>query len=206
MERILDLGCGAGDSWRGLRMEAEHWQVIGLDMQRDRVQIAHHKYNARGWRYLCARGESIPLADASVNGVFCEVALPYMHIPRVLAELHRVLAPGGWLRATLHPPSFTWGELKMCFPNPRQTLFRVLVLLNGMVLHCCGLVCGESLFESLRRSRSVRLGVWFRRRGFCVRLPRVGVGWGLGVYAEVPDIDVHSFFAQHFHHSILSGG
>lgn len=35
---------------------------------------------------------------------------PYMHIPRMLAELHRVLVPGGWLRATLHAPRFTWGN------------------------------------------------------------------------------------------------
>ncbi len=165
MERVLDLGCGAGDSWRGLRVPVDHWQVIGVDIQRDRVQIAHHKYNARGWRYLCARGESIPLADASVNGVFCEVALPYMHIPRVLAELHRVLAPGGWLRATLHPPSFTWGELKMCFPNPKQTLFRVFVLLNGMVLHCCGgVISVGKMAESCQTGTGIRTAL--RRAGF----------------------------------------
>ena len=128
----------------------DHWQVIGVDIQRDRVQIAHHKY-ARGWRYLCARGESIPLADASVNGVFC--------------ELHRVLAPGGWLRATLHPPSFTWGELKMCFPNPKQTLFRVFVLLNGMVLHCCGgVISVGKMAESCQTDTGIRTAL--RRAGF----------------------------------------
>jgi ubiquinone/menaquinone biosynthesis C-methylase UbiE len=141
----------------------DHWQVIGVDIQQDRVQIAHHKYNARGWRYLCARGESIPLANASVKGVFCEVALPYMHLPRVLAEWQRVLAPGSWLRATLHPPSFTWGELKMCFPNPKETLFRVLVLLNGMVLHCCGGVGGQEA-ESCQTDTGIRTAL--RRAGF----------------------------------------
>jgi|SRR5579863_897851 ubiquinone/menaquinone biosynthesis C-methylase UbiE len=165
MERILDLGCGAGDSWRGLRVPVDHWQVIGVDIQQDRVQIARHKHNARGWRYLCARGENVPLANASVNGVFCEVALPYMHIPRVLAELHRVLAPGGWLRATLHPPSFTWGELKMCFPNPKQTLFRVFVLLNGMVLHCCGgVISVGKMAESCQTDTGIRTAL--RRAGF----------------------------------------
>ena len=165
MERILDLGCGAGDSWRGLRVPVDHWQVIGVDIQQDRVQIARHKYSDRGWRYLCARGENIPLADASVDGTFCEVALPYMNIPRVLAELHRVMVPGGWLKATLHAPSFTWDELKMCFPRPRQTLFRVFVLLNGMVLHCCGGVISVGrMAESCQTDAGMRTAL--RRAGF----------------------------------------
>jgi len=165
MQRILDLGCGAGDSWRGLRTEVDDWQVIGVDIQQDRVQIAHHKYSERGWRYLCARGENIPLADASVDGAFSEVALPYMNIPRVLAELHRVLVPGGWLRATLHAPSFTWGELKMCFPRPRQTLFRVFVLLNGMVLHCCGgVISVGKMVESCQTDAGMRTALG--RAGF----------------------------------------
>jgi hypothetical protein len=61
-----------------------------------------------------------------------------MHIPQTLAELHRVLVPGGWLRATLHPPGFTWSEFRKSFPRPKQSLFRVFVLLNGAVLHFSG--------------------------------------------------------------------
>jgi ubiquinone/menaquinone biosynthesis C-methylase UbiE len=82
MQRILDLGCGTGDSWRSLAMPVEDCQVVGIDVRRDRLQAAREKYAARGWQYLCARGEDIPLSDASLDGVFCEVAMPYMHIPR----------------------------------------------------------------------------------------------------------------------------
>ena len=165
MARILDLGCGTGDSWRSLRTSVDQWQVIGVDIQWDRVQIAHHKYSSRGWRYLCARGENIPLADASLDGAFCQVALPYMHIPRVLAELHRVLTPGGWLRATLHPPSFTWDELKMCFPRAKQTLSRLFVLLNGAVLHCSGNVISlGKTAESCQTDAGMRTAL--RRAGF----------------------------------------
>ena len=100
-----------------------------------------------------------------MDGAFSEVALPYMNIPRVLAELHRVLVPGGWLRATLHAPSFTWGELKMCFPRPRQTLFRVFVLLNGMVLHCCGgVISVGKMVESCQTDAGMRTALG--RAGF----------------------------------------
>ena len=88
MERILDLGCGTGDSWRKLGLQVESCGISGIDIQRDRLEETKRKYGRRGWDYLCAPGEEIPLPDGSVHGVFCNVAMPYMHIPRTLVELH----------------------------------------------------------------------------------------------------------------------
>jgi hypothetical protein len=108
--------------------------------------------------YICARAEEIPLPDRSVQGVFCNVALPYMDIPRTLGEVHRVLVPGGWLKATLHPPSFTWSELRKSFPRPKQSLFRFFVFLNGMVLHFSGNVISPGrVAESCQTDAGMRL-------------------------------------------------
>jgi ubiquinone/menaquinone biosynthesis C-methylase UbiE len=165
VERVLDLGCGTGDSWQSFGVTAESCRIIGIDLGRDRVQIASRKYNSQGWRYLCARGEQIPLPDGSVHGVFCNVAMPYMHIPRTLAELHRVLVPGGWLKATLHTSSFTWSEFRNAFPKPKQSLFRVFVLLNGMVLHFSGKVISlGKIVESCQSDAGMRIAL--RRAGF----------------------------------------
>jgi ubiquinone/menaquinone biosynthesis C-methylase UbiE len=165
MERILDLGCGTGDSWQKLGLKVENCRIIGIDTQRDRIREANLKYGSRGWEYLCARGEEIPLPDGSIDGVFCNVALPYMHIPRTLAELHRVLVPGGWVKATLHPPSFTWSEFRNSFPRPKATLFRVFVLLNGMVLHFSGDVLSLGrVAESCQTDAGMRKAM--RRAGF----------------------------------------
>jgi ubiquinone/menaquinone biosynthesis C-methylase UbiE len=114
----------------------DHWQVIGVDIQQDRVQIARHKYHARGGRYLRARGESIPLANASVNGVFCEVAFPYMHIPRALAELHRVLAPGGLAESDLAPAQLYLGRTEDLLSQPQADLVSCprVVEWNGLAL------------------------------------------------------------------------
>src|SRR5271170_3608414 len=117
MERLLDLGCGTGDSWQKLGLQVEYCRIVGIDVRLDRARAARLKYGGRGWNYLCAVGEEIPLADGSMDGVFCNVALPYMHLPRTLAELHRVLTPGGWLKATLHSPGFTWREFRSAFPR-----------------------------------------------------------------------------------------
>lgn len=94
MERILDLGCGSGDSWQKLGLQVENCRIVGIDVERDRVQAANLKYSGRGWGYVCARGEEIPLPDGSIDGVFCNVALPYMHIPRTLGN-----CTGCWFRA-----------------------------------------------------------------------------------------------------------
>lgn len=165
MQRILDLGCGTGDSWISLGIEVDGCRIIGIDVRPGRVREANDKYRDRGWSYLCARGESIPLPNGSVDGVFCNVALPYMHIPRTLAELHRVLVPGGWLKATLHAPSFTWNELRTTFPKPKQSLFRVFVLLNGTILHFSGKVISlGKVAESCQTDRGMRIAL--RRAGF----------------------------------------
>jgi ubiquinone/menaquinone biosynthesis C-methylase UbiE len=165
MERILDLGCGKGDSWRSLGLNVENWRVIGIDIRRDRVQAAHLKYNGRGWSYLCARGENIPLHDGSVNGVFCNVALPYMHIPSALAELHRVLVPGGWLKASLHAPRFTWSEFRRAFPRPKASLFRAFVFFNGMAFHFSGSVISlGKTAESCQTEGGMRIAM--RSAGF----------------------------------------
>lgn len=140
MARILDLGCGFGDSWRKLGQAVDDWELIGVDIASDRLKVAEAKYGARGWRYIYGKGETIPLPTGCMDGVLCCVSLPYMHIPKALAEIHRVLVPGGWLIATLHSPAFTWSELRRSFPRLKPTLFRVFVLLNGMVLHVSGKV------------------------------------------------------------------
>lgn len=165
MERILDLGCGTGDSWRVLGIPVEGRELIGIDLREDRLQAARAKYSGRGWSYICARGESIPLPAASLQGILCEVALPYMHIPRTLRELHRVLAPRGWLKATLHAPSFTWSELRRSFPKPKPSLFRLFVLFNGLVLHCSGKVLSLGpVAESCQTDAGMRIAL--RRAGF----------------------------------------
>ncbi len=45
---------------------------------------------------ICATGDSIPLADTSVDAVVCEYVVEHLENPeRVMLEIHRVLRPGG---------------------------------------------------------------------------------------------------------------
>ena len=165
MERILDLGCGTGGSGSAFGLDVENASVIGIDIQSARARTALLNNQSRGWKYVCARGEQTPFQAASFAGAFSEVALPYMQIPRTLAELHRVLVPGGWLRGTLHSPAFTWQEFLRSFPRPKQSLFRVFVLLNGAILHFTGKVMAlGSVAESCQTEAGMRIAL--RRAGF----------------------------------------
>ena len=165
VERILDLGCGAGESWRTLGFDATNWKIIGLDRRGELAAEASRKYRERGWCYLCAVGESLPFADCSLDGVISRGSLPYMHIPRTLRELHRVLVPQGWLRMSLHNPSFTWSEFREHFPRPSASLGRTLVLVNGIVFHFTGSVMSvRNIAESCQTESGMRIAL--RRAGF----------------------------------------
>ena len=165
MDPVLDLGCGPGDSWRKCGAHRETWQVIGVDPEEELLRAAREKYSGRGWTYVCGRGEELPLADGSVQGALCWLSLPYTNIPITLAELHRVIVPGGWLLAALHPPRFTLREFWRHFPRPKQSLFRAFVLLNGIVLHASGdVITVKHRAESFQTERGMRIAL--RRAGF----------------------------------------
>jgi SAM-dependent methyltransferase len=91
--RVLDLGCGRGDSvdlFRALRPDVA-W--TGVDV-RDSAEAAERTRTDVDIRHF--DGEHIPLGDAETDLVFCKQVLE--HVPRpepLLADVRRVLRPGG---------------------------------------------------------------------------------------------------------------
>jgi ubiquinone/menaquinone biosynthesis C-methylase UbiE len=155
--RVLDLGCGAGLTPRKLDLPAE-WHIIGVDRDLDAVARAAREFPER--RFLVAAGEKLPFRDAAFDVVVANVSLPYMNIAQSLAEIRRVLRPSGKLWASLHGFEFTLSELNNAFPRPGPTLFRLFVLLNGILFHLTGRTFGESF----QTSRGIRLAL--KRQGF----------------------------------------
>lgn len=99
--RLLDLGCGTGTHSQAL---AQRFEVIALDLAPGMLAHARALHDGpAGW--LCGDAESLPLASASVDGIFSSLAVQWCdNFAAVCAELKRVLRPGGraWL-ATLGP-------------------------------------------------------------------------------------------------------
>src|SRR5581483_11186698 len=113
--------------------------VVGIDIDPKRVAIARQKHPGATF-YTMSAHDMRQFREAEFDSVVSNVAVPYMDIPVALAEISRVLKPGGTLHITLHNPSFTWGELRRCFPRPKPSLFRLFVLANGVWFHLTGKV------------------------------------------------------------------
>ncbi|MFP5383040.1 MAG: putative RNA methyltransferase [Gammaproteobacteria bacterium] len=84
---LLDIGCGEG--WYTAALADVCADVTGLDIARPAIQRAAKRDRRVTW--LVAGSAHLPLADASVD-LACSLFSP---LP--VAELHRVLRPGGHL-------------------------------------------------------------------------------------------------------------
>ena len=97
--RVLDLGCGAGHSWRELAPR----ETVGVDL--DAAALAGQ---ARGTHVADMR--ALPFADASFAGVLAVQSIEHVPNPeRVVAEARRVLAPGG-VAVWVTPNRLTFGR------------------------------------------------------------------------------------------------
>ncbi len=99
-ERVLDLGSGGGiDVLLSARRVGPTGFAYGVDMTDEMLELARAnaaRAGATNVEFLRGTIEDIPLPDASVEVVIsnCVVNLS-VDKPKVLAEIHRVLVPGG---------------------------------------------------------------------------------------------------------------
>ena len=96
-EQILDLGCGNGWATRLLARAAPGAGAVGVDVSPAMVARAEelHSFTIRA-RYEVAPFEALPFDDAKFDRVFSMEAIYYAaDLPRALAEIARVLKPGG---------------------------------------------------------------------------------------------------------------
>ena len=120
--RILDAGCGEGHGAERLAERYPGAQVLGLDFALPLLQAArgHDTWLRRVLKrarvyYLCADFASVPLAAASVDLAWSNLALHCAGDPQpAFKELRRVLKVGGLLMFSCYGPD-TLKELKSAF-------------------------------------------------------------------------------------------
>jgi ubiquinone/menaquinone biosynthesis C-methylase UbiE len=103
----LDVGCGEGHNTRLLAGRGA--RVTGVDISPTFVRHAKEAEEARllGVRYEVSSAVNLPFEDASFD--FATALMSLMDIPemgRVLAEVFRVLRPGGFLQFSITHPCF----------------------------------------------------------------------------------------------------
>jgi len=97
-ERILDVGCGPGFYCAELLGEVgPGGSVVGLDSSPQMLDLAARRCEGLGAVELReADASSLPVEDGSFDGALCVQVLEYVtDVRRALAELHRMLRPGG---------------------------------------------------------------------------------------------------------------
>jgi SAM-dependent methyltransferase len=98
--RILDLGCGTGEITRRLAERYPQAKLLGIDILEGNLALARRDSAPFGERICYAQGDAfaLDLADASLDLVVCRhMSQAVPDFPSVLAEITRVLRPGGWL-------------------------------------------------------------------------------------------------------------
>lgn len=145
--RILDIGCGMGQSLMALPLSAQV-EAWGVDCDVAAI-VAGSRIVPQNVHLLAGTGEALPLPDETFDLVFSRVALPYMDVPSVIAEVARVLRHGGEFWAMLHPPGMLWDRLR---EDLRSGKLKDLAV--------CGYIGVNSLLLHILRQQ-------FRIKGFC---------------------------------------
>lgn len=91
--RVLDVGAGTGKLTRGL--VALGFEVVAVEP--GVPMLAQLRAAVPEAEAIEGPAEAIPLPDASVQAAFAGQAFHWFDRPRALAELHRVIKPGGGL-------------------------------------------------------------------------------------------------------------
>ncbi len=95
---VLDLGCGDGYLLELLRSDRD---CFGTDRNIAELKAASHRLG-RGAPLIRADAASLPIATATLGAVGCHYALMLLQpLEAVLAELARVIHPGGLLACVL---------------------------------------------------------------------------------------------------------
>lgn len=107
--RILDLATGSGDLALALRSECPGALIVAADFCLPMLMQAQHKGVTH---LLAADGLQLPFGDAAVDAVTIAFGLRNMESwPRALAEMRRVIRPGGHLLVldfAVPPPPLVW--------------------------------------------------------------------------------------------------
>jgi len=125
---VLDLACGIGAVTKEL-VRRSAGRIVALDRQRSAMADSVTRFS--GAHRLCGDAAHLPFNSDAFDLVFCQFSLLWINVPETIAEVRRVLEPGGvWVAIEPdyggmieHPPEIAtrtiWlSALKRCGADP----------------------------------------------------------------------------------------
>ena len=95
-DRVLDIGCGTGESMR--RVVGAERDVHGIDLSPAQLRYASRKPDLRESTIVLGDATRLPYRDGTFDVVLSNGSLPYVpDVDAALREAHRVAAPDGRL-------------------------------------------------------------------------------------------------------------
>ncbi len=165
VERILDVGCGAGYDLLQF-IERKNAIGFGIDIAEKVGEIGKEFFETTNFadkvNFVCSRGEELPFANESFDVILCMVALPYMNNKKTIAEISRVLRPNGIFLLKIHAPKFYFQMLRERFKagNLKSLIYPLIALFTGSFYWLTGnqlegeILKGKEMFQTEKMIRS----------------------------------------------------
>lgn len=126
--RVLDVGCGAGQTLLAAYPER---RTFGMDIDLEALRLG--RTLTQSVEFVCGRAEALPYRSAQFDIVVARVSLAYTDIGQSVAEIRRVLRPGGTVWMTLHPFSLYRDRIRSA--NWKGKVFLAYIVANGLCFH-----------------------------------------------------------------------
>ncbi len=187
---FLDLGCGAGPALvNACALTIAPRLLIGIDIDRSSLLAASTFLGPHQRRCLLVQADlaALPIKTDMITHVCSRLSLPYVDQCTSLAELGRVLKPGGKVFLQLHGVRFYLQLLRDQSRDWRRVLVNSFCLLNGFLFSWFGIQLRvrrsdgvyQELFQTLGGMRRLlkrhRVAVCWHEHAQLFRL----VGWKL---------------------------
>jgi ubiquinone/menaquinone biosynthesis C-methylase UbiE len=95
-KRVLEVGCGRGGGASYLTRALNPVSYVGLDLNAAGIEFCRRRHPIPGLKFVRGNAENLPFPPGSFDAVInVESSHCYPHFDRFLAEVARVLRPGG---------------------------------------------------------------------------------------------------------------